>query len=128
MNGAIAELCVKINKIMAILVEINSGEESQKSGVMTEDAIPLIRDMSSLENIKIVGLMTMGPFAGDPEDSRPYFRKTREIFEQLKDLNVPHVEMKVLSMGMSNSYRVALEEGANLVRIGTKLFGERHYG
>ena len=120
--------CGKINKIMAILVEINSGEESQKSGVMPEDAISLIREMSTLENIKIVGLMTMGPFAGDPEDSRPYFRKTREIFEQLKDLNVPHVEMKVLSMGMSNSYRVALEEGANLVRIGTKLFGERHYG
>jgi len=120
--------CGKINKIMPILVEINSGEESQKSGVMPQDAIPLIKEMSSLENIKTVGLMTMGPFAGDPEDSRPYFRKTREIFEQLKDLNVPHVEMKVLSMGMSNSYRVALEEGANLVRIGTQLFGERHYG
>jgi len=120
--------CGKINKIMPILVEINSGEESQKSGVMPENAVPLIREMSALENIKIVGLMTMGPFAGDPEDSRPYFRKTREIFEQLKDLNVPHVEMKVLSMGMSNSYRVALEEGANLVRIGTQLFGERHYG
>ena len=126
--GEIDKSCGKINKIMPILVEINSGEESQKSGVMPENAIPLIREMSSLENVKIVGLMTMGPFAGDPEDSRPYFRKTREIFEQLKDLNVPHVEMKVLSMGMSNSYRVALEEGANLVRIGTKLFGERHYG
>ncbi len=126
--GEIDKCCGKIKKIMPILVEINSGEESQKSGVIAEDAIPLIREMSTLENIKIVGLMTMGPFAGDPEDSRPYFQKTREIFEQLKDLNVPHVEMKVLSMGMSNSYRVALEEGANLVRIGTKLFGERHYG
>jgi len=125
--GEIDKSCGKINKIMPILVEINSGEESQKSGVMPEDAIPLVREMSTLKNIKIMGLMTMGPFAGDPEDSRPYFQKTREIFEKLKDLNVSHVEMKILSMGMSNSYRVALEEGANLVRIGTELFGERHY-
>jgi uncharacterized pyridoxal phosphate-containing UPF0001 family protein len=71
--------------------------------------------------------MTMGPFAGDPEDARPYFQKTRAIFEKLKAMNLPNVEMKHLSMGMSNSYKVALEEGANMVRIGTKLFGEREY-
>jgi len=119
--------CGKIGKIMFILIEINSGEEEQKSGVMPEDAIPLVREISTLENVKIMGLMTMGPFAGDPEDSRPYFQKTRSIFEQLKALNLSGVEMKYLSMGMSNSYRVALEEGANMVRIGTMLFGERDY-
>jgi hypothetical protein len=81
--------------------------------------------MSSLKNIRIVGLMTMGPFAGDPEDSRPYFQKTRKIFDALKAMGLPGVEMKYLSMGMSHSYKVALEEGANMVRIGTKLFGER---
>lgn len=119
--------CRAIGKVMEVLIEINSGEEGQKSGVLPEKAISLIEEMSALENIKIVGLMTMGPFAGNPEDSRPFFKKTRETFERLKEMDLPGVEMKVLSMGMSNSYRVAIEEGANLVRLGTKIFGERHY-
>ncbi len=67
----------------------------------------------------------MGPFAGDPEESRPYFQRTKKIFDALKAMSFPGVEMKHLSMGMSNSYKVALEEGANMVRIGTKLFGRR---
>ena len=69
--------------------------------------------------------MTMGPRFGDPEDSRPYFKATREAFERLAAKNVPNVSMRFLSMGMSNSYRIAIEEGANIVRIGTQLFGER---
>jgi pyridoxal phosphate enzyme (YggS family) len=119
--------CGKMEKTMPVLVEINSGEESQKAGVMPDDALFLIQEISTLNNIKVMGLMTMGPFAGDPEDARPYFQKTRAIFEKLKAMNLPNVEMKHLSMGMSNSYKVALEEGANMVRIGTKLFGEREY-
>lgn len=122
---AIDGACGKIDKVMLILMEINSGEESQKAGVMPEDAISLARDMSELNNIKLMGLMTMGPFAGDPEDSRPYFQKTKKLFEEIKEMGLPGVEMKYLSMGMSNSYKVALEEGANVVRIGTRLFGER---
>jgi len=122
---AIDRACGNIDKIMPILMEINSGEESQKAGVVPEDAISLARDMSELNNIKLMGLMTMGPFAGDPEDSRPYFQKTKKLFEEIKETGLPGVEMKYLSMGMSNSYKVALEEGANVVRIGTKLFGER---
>jgi len=122
---AIDRACGKIDKVMLILMEINSGEESQKAGVMPEDAISLARDMSELNNIKLMGLMTMGPLAGDPEDSRPYFQKTKKLFEEIKEMGLPGVEMKYLSMGMSNSYKVALEEGANVVRIGTKLFGER---
>ena len=118
----------KIGKIMPVLIEINSGEETQKAGVLPDDAIALIQEMSALEHIKITGLMTMGPFTGDPEEARPYFVKTREIFQKLKQMNLPNVEMRYLSMGMSNSYKVALEEGANMVRIGTKLFGERQYG
>jgi len=117
--------CQKISKRMPVLIEINSGEESQKSGVMPADAIPLIKEISALRHIKIMGLMTMGLFSGNPEDSRPYFQKTKEIYTQARDMNLPDVEMAVLSMGMSNSYGVALEEGANLVRIGTKIFGER---
>ena len=124
---AIDRACQNMGKVMQVLMEVNSGEEPQKAGVMPEDGISLVRDMSELQNIKIMGLMTMGPFAGDPEDARPYFQKTRKLFDEIKALNLPGVEMKYLSMGMSNSYRVALEEGANMVRIGTKLFGERGY-
>ncbi len=114
-----------IGKVMPVLIEVNSGREKQKFGVMPEDVEELVRKVSTLPNIKVMGLMTMGPRFGDPEDSRPYFRETRRILERLKQLDIPNVEMRYLSMGMSNSYRVALEEGANMVRIGTKIFGER---
>ena len=122
---AIDKACGNIKKTMPILIEINSGEEPQKAGVMPKDAVSLIREISELGNIKVMGLMTMGPFSGDPEDARPYFQKTRELFEEIKKLNLPGVEMKYLSMGMSNSYKIALEERANMVRIGTNIFGER---
>jgi len=119
--------CAEIGKVMPVLIEINSGEEKQKFGVYPEDAEQLIREVSRLPNIEIKGLMTMGPRFGNPEDSRPYFVKTMEIFKKLKELNLSNVEMKYLSMGMTNSYKVALEEGANMVRIGSKIFGERKY-
>jgi pyridoxal phosphate enzyme (YggS family) len=115
----------KMGKVMPILIEINSGEEPQKSGVMPEEAPALITNISPFENVRIMGLMTMGPFAGDPEDSRPYFQKTRQIFDRIGEMNLPGVEMRYLSMGMSNSYKVAIQEGANIVRIGTRLFGQR---
>lgn len=124
---AIDKASGKIGKIMPVLIEINSGEEPQKAGVMPEDAMPLVNEITALKHVKVMGLMTMGPFTGDPEDARPYFQKTRALFEAFKRLNLAGVEMKYLSMGMSNSYKVALEEGANLVRIGTKIFGERDY-
>jgi len=117
--------CAQINKVMPVLIEINSGREEQKSGVFPEKAEQLIRQISSLPNLKITGLMTMGPFSGNPEDARPYFVATRKIFEELKKKPIPNVEMKYLSMGMTNSYKVAIEEGANIVRIGSKIFGER---
>ncbi|MBW1910985.1 MAG: YggS family pyridoxal phosphate-dependent enzyme [Deltaproteobacteria bacterium] len=124
---AIDKSCANIGKVMTVLIEINSGEEIQKAGVLPEDAVSLVRDISELKNIKIMGLMTMGPFAGDPENARPYFQKTKKLFEEIKKIDLPGVEMEYLSMGMSNSYKVALEEGANMVRIGTKIFGEREY-
>jgi len=117
--------CAQIGKVMPVLVEVNSGREQQKSGVLPEDAEELIKAISSLPNIKLMGLMTMGPRFGNPEDSRPYFVITREIFDRIKALKLPDVEMRYLSMGMTNSYHIALEEGANMVRIGTKIFGER---
>jgi len=119
--------CRQIGKTMPVLVEVNSGRERQKSGVLPEDAEQLIRQISVLPSIRVLGLMTMGPQFGDPEDSRPYFVETRRIFERIKLLALANVEMKYLSMGMSNSYQVAIQEGANMVRIGTKLFGESRY-
>lgn len=117
--------CKLNNKIMPVLIEINSGEESNKTGVFPEDVEKLIFQIKDLPNIRIKGLMTMGPRFGDPEKSRPYFKITKKAFDSLKVQNIPNVEMKYLSMGMSNSYSIAIKEGANIVRIGTKLFGER---
>jgi len=119
--------CAKIGKTMPVLIEINSGRENQKAGVYPENAEQLIAEISTLQNIRVMGLMTMGPRFGNPEDSRPYFVETRKTFDRIKKLNLLNIEMKYLSMGMTNSYQIALEEGANIVRIGSKIFGERTY-
>jgi len=115
----------KMNKIIPVLIEVNSGREPQKSGIFPEDVENLIRKISPLRHIRIMGLMTMGPRFGNPEDARPYFQETNKLFNKIKSQHIPNVEMKYLSMGMSNTYKIAIEEGANLVRIGTKIFGER---
>jgi pyridoxal phosphate enzyme (YggS family) len=119
--------CAPIGKVMPVLIEVNSGREPQKSGVFPEKTIALIKELAAYPNVRVMGLMTMGPLWGDPEDSRPYFSETKKIFDELLKLNLPHAEMRYLSMGMTNSYKVALEEGTNIVRIGTKIFGERVY-
>ncbi|MBL7091934.1 MAG: YggS family pyridoxal phosphate-dependent enzyme [Candidatus Omnitrophica bacterium] len=121
----IDKICAQENKVMQVLVEINSGREKQKFGVMPEEAEGLIKELSRLRNISIMGLMAMGPYAGDPELTRPYFRETKRIFDNTGALGLAGVQMKYLSMGMTNSYRIAIEEGANVVRIGSKIFGER---
>ena len=120
--------CAQIGKTMPVLIEINSGREKQKAGVFPEEAEQLIREISAYPNIRVMGLMTMGPRFGNPEDSRPYFVETKRIFDKVKKIILHNVEMKYLSMGMTNSYQIALEEGANVVRIGSKIFGERDYG
>ncbi|HJX13402.1 MAG TPA: YggS family pyridoxal phosphate-dependent enzyme [Dehalococcoidales bacterium] len=117
--------CATAGRTMPVLVEINSGREPQKSGVAPEDAEPLIREIAALPHIRVMGLMTMGPLTGHPEESRPCFAETKRVFDRIKGLKLPNVAMQYLSMGMTHSYRVALEEGANLIRIGTGIFGER---
>ncbi len=117
--------CDQREKIMPVLIEINSGREKQKFGLFPEDVEDFIKEILVLKNIKIEGLMTMGPMFGDPEDARPYFIETKKLFDRIKTLDLPGVEMKYLSMGMTNSYQVAIEEGATIVRIGTKIFGPR---
>jgi len=121
-------------KTVPVYIEINIGNEDSKAGIKPEEHEPfeeyiekLVRDISALNHLRPEGLMTMGPRFGDPEDVRPYFRRTRKIFERIKALDLPNVNMKYLSMGMTNSYRVAIEEGSNMVRIGTAIFGERKH-
>jgi len=121
----IEKRCALLEKVMPVLVEINSGREPQKTGILPEEAEGLIRKISGYPHLKVMGLMTMGPMFGDPEHSRPYFVETRKVFQRIKSLQIPNVEARYLSMGMTNSYKVAIEEGANIVRIGTKIFGSR---
>jgi len=117
--------CAVINKIMPVLIEINSGRESNRTGVLPEEVAELVWEVSDLPFLRIQGLMTMGPRFGNPEDARSYFKATKNAFDRLSRAGIPNVEMRYLSMGMSNSYHIAIEEGANIVRIGTKLFGGR---
>jgi len=122
---AIDQACLKHAKSMPILIEINSAEEGQKAGVLPINAISLVEKIAQLKNIKIMGLMTMGPAISSQEDCRPYFVRVYRLFEELKKKDNKAFEMKYLSMGMSSSYKVAIEEGANIIRLGTKLFGPR---
>jgi len=122
---AVNKQCALAGKIMPVLIEINSGKESNKTGVLPENVKSLIMRINHLPNLRIQGLMTMGPRFGNPEDTRHYFKATKLVFDLMKKTGTPNVEMRFLSMGMSNSYKIAIEEGANIVRIGTILFGDR---
>jgi pyridoxal phosphate enzyme (YggS family) len=117
--------CRKIGRVISVLVEVNSGREAQKAGLLPEDVADFVREISSMPSIRIEGLMTMGPLTDDPETLRPPFRLTKDLFDRLEKLAIPDTRMETLSMGMSDSYHVAIEEGANMVRIGTALFGPR---
>ncbi len=122
---AIDRECAKLGRVMPILVEINSAREPQKSGVLPEEAVDLIREIAGLPSVRIDGLMTMGPLAEDPEEIRPHFVEAKRLFDELAALRIPNIEMRILSMGMSDSYDVAIEEGATMIRLGTVLFGPR---
>ena len=123
--GEIDNRCRQIGKTMPVLVEVNSGREAQKTGVMPEHAGQLIREITSLPNIRVMGLMTMGPASGHPDETRRCFAETRKLKENIAGLDLAGVEMRYLSMGMTDTYMIAVEEGANIVRIGTKIFGQR---
>ena len=114
-----------VEQVMKILIEVNVSGEGTKSGVPLERAIPLIRDVAALGNLSIHGLMTMPPWFDDPEDARPYFAALRELRDMVSEAQIPGVEMRELSMGMSGDYEVAVEEGATIVRVGTRIFGDR---
>lgn len=124
---ALNERVKKVGKVFPVYIEINIADEETKSGVKAEYEIVenLAKEISQLKYLRLEGLMAMEPQLDNPEDSRPYFKKAKDIFDKIKALNLPNVDMKELSMGMSDSYKVAIEEGSNMVRLGTIIFGER---
>lgn len=117
--------CGQQDKYLPILIEINSGYEESKSGVLPEEVDDLVQSINQLPHLRLEGLMTMGPRFGNAEEARPYFRTTRRIFEYLSKQKLSNVNLHILSMGMSNSYQVAIEEGATMIRLGSVIFGER---
>jgi pyridoxal phosphate enzyme (YggS family) len=112
-------------RVTKVLIEVNTGGEVAKSGIPLSQASDLIEAAATLVNISIEGLMTIPPWFPDPEKARPYFAALREMKERIEQTNMPRVHMKELSMGMTDDYLVAVEEGATIVRIGRGIFGER---
>ena len=115
----------KIDKIQKILVQINIGEEITKSGAGIENAIELVEKIQGFDNIAVQGLMCMPPYFTDPEEARGYFKQLLEIQKKIMNKNFDNVAMTHLSMGMSNDFKVAIEEGSTMVRVGTSIFGSR---
>ena len=118
---------VKRNVTANILIEVNVAEEETKFGVRCEEVLPLIEQIKDLPHVKVKGLMTIAPFVENPEDNRVYFRTLRDLSLDIASKNIDNIDMSVLSMGMTNDYVVAVEEGATLVRVGTGIFGARNY-
>jgi pyridoxal phosphate enzyme (YggS family) len=114
-----------VGRVIPILIEVNVGGEKTKNGVPLDSALDLVRHAAPRENLSIRGLMTMPPWFEYPEESRPYFRTLRELRDKISGEAIPRVEMRELSMGMTDDYAVAIEEGATIVRIGRGIFGER---
>jgi len=114
----------QIGKVAFVMIEINSAKEPQKSGVMPEKALELAEEIQALENLRLIGVMTMGPLVENPEDIRPYFRLTKGIFDELRYIYGDE-QIRYLSMGMTDTWKIAIEEGANIVRIGRGIFGPR---
>ena len=110
-----------------VLVEVNVAQEESKFGVTAEETISLVEEIAKLPHIQVRGLMTIAPFVEDPEENRGIFRKLKQLSVDIAAKNINNVNMSVLSMGMTNDYEVAIEEGATMVRVGTGIFGERDY-
>ena len=120
--------CLNIGKTMNILIQVNSAMEDTKFGIPPEETASLIGEiLEKCNNIVIKGLMVIGPFADEPEDVREYFKEGKELYDKYGKIQHDNLDFQFLSMGMSNDYQVAIEEGSNIVRIGTAIFGERDY-
>ena len=116
------------NLTMDILIQVNSAEEESKFGIKTEETGQMIQDiLNTCENIRIRGLMCIAPFEENPEDARVYFAEVKKLYDEYGKMEHPHLDFQYLSMGMSGDFHVAIEEGSNLIRVGTSIFGARDY-
>lgn len=115
----------KLNKIQAVLVEVNTSGEATKAGVTPDKLLELVEKISIFPNLNVCGLMTIGPLTTEKDKIRASFRLLRNLAQKISDLKIPNVEMRFLSMGMSDDFEIAIEEGANMLRIGRAIFGER---
>jgi len=124
---ALNSAAAKINKQQEILIQVNVGEEDSKQGILPilKDVADLALFISPLQNLKLCGLMTIAPFYDEAEKTRPVFKELKRLFDEIVRMNIPNTDFKWLSMGMTHDYIVAVEEGANMIRIGTGIFGER---
>jgi pyridoxal phosphate enzyme (YggS family) len=114
-----------LNKTMPILVQVNTSAEDTKTGIAPERALELVEQLAVLPALSVQGLMTIPAYAPDPDDTRPAFRLLRRLRDRIESARIPGVEMRYLSMGMTHDFETAIEEGANLVRVGTAIFGQR---
>lgn len=118
---------LKVNRVIPVLIEVNIADEDSKFGVKPSECEALIREINNLSGIIVKGLMAVPPFVDNAEDNRQYFKALKQLSVDIMQKNIDNVFMDFLSMGMSGDYTVAIEEGANLVRVGTSIFGERDY-
>ncbi len=116
-----------LGKRQDILIQVNMADEDTKFGIASNEALTLVKYISSLEHVRLCGVMTIAPFYDNAEEARPLFRNMYQLFMELKDMNLANTKIEWLSMGMTNDYIIGVEEGANLVRIGTGIFGQRQY-
>lgn len=123
--GEINRQARKIGKIQKILLQVNIAQETTKSGAEENEVMNIAKQACQFDNLHVSGLMCMPPFFDDPEDARIYFKRLKQISKNIETLNLPNTAMTHLSMGMSNDFTVAVEEGATLVRVGTAIFGAR---
>ena len=124
---AIEKEAAKKDICMPVLIEVNVAGEESKFGLSVEEVLPFLEEISSYEHLQVKGLMTIAPFVANPEENREVFQKLKKLSVDIAAKNINNVNMSVLSMGMTNDYQVAVEEGATMVRVGTGIFGERDY-
>lgn len=124
---AIEKEAAKRDLTVNVLLEVNMAKEDTKFGLMPEEVMDVVKEIVRFQHIKVQGLMTIAPFVADPEENRVHFANLRKLSVDIRMENVNNVNMNVLSMGMTNDYEVAIEEGATMVRVGTGIFGERDY-
>ena len=123
----IEQEAAKKDVIVPVLVEVNVAEEDSKFGLKVNEVLSIIEEISKFPHIRIKGLMTIAPYVEKPEENRPIFARLRKLSVDIAEKNIDNVSVEILSMGMTNDYEIAIEEGATMVRVGTGIFGERNY-